>query len=680
MSGLRQPPINTTIYNVATDITADVEFLCKLTQLAYVADKPNHILHDRRWYAQTTHQDTYRSMMTLSQTNRRVLYERHFTYIDSILIYTPINVNNVISNDLTIDLPIYVIFRGTDSIWDVFKDLNLLYNYTTGSHYDASGIQSLVSSIGNYLETQIFNSYSENIVFLSHSLGSKIALNVMDGFKDTIHINRIKHNVMFNPFIVVDNIYENALDASNDYKSKFEAFIIDGDFASIIYKNHPIGALYTYGNIVPEGSWIQEIQTLTRQQYLNVQNHNLNAFTNSIDSFPQTTYVHYEPDALQDKQISSLRTFSLTGFDSTLTQEQIYLRKKSTETEWKVGNINVDSNHLADYDIDIRIASDGKTDMIWKNGYWSYPLEFGLMVNGSLTWDLSNIFYMVRAYNEQSEQSYYMIGIFNNDIKYYRTRFVTDYSIALTNQDKKNLSNAFALESQAQLTQAQSLGQTSLTHQAYRWFINNPDLPNHTGYSGGLRRSLITLEHNALVNSVYSPISNWDDKTYTIHPHSYATRSLQTYNGNGADTVTANVATWGTTVTPGNTWFFKNLDIVWTDSTETTINYILVEIESVEETGFTVATNIPPLSDGNFYSTNYVTSIFNVVPQIKLVPATDLAGNYVMDSFNIINNSANPLKHHDQWSTSGTDPVYWDDNTTITSSGVVAYMWKFTEV
>lgn len=88
MSSLRQPP-GGSIFNVATDINADVEFLCKLTQLSYVNDKPNHILHDRRWYEQTTHQDTYRSMMTLSQNNRRVLYEKHHTYIDSILIYTP---------------------------------------------------------------------------------------------------------------------------------------------------------------------------------------------------------------------------------------------------------------------------------------------------------------------------------------------------------------------------------------------------------------------------------------------------------------------------------------------------------------------------------------------------------------------------------------------------------------
>ena len=244
ISSLRQPP-GGTIFNVATDINADVEYLAKLTQLSYVADKPNHILHDRRWYEQTTHQDTYRSYMTLSQNNRRVLYEQHFTYIDSISIYTPVNVNNVISDNIALDIPIYVIFRGTDNIWDVFKDLNLLYNYGTGSSYDVSGIQTLVTQIGSYLESQIMNSYSENIVFLSHSLGSKIALNVMDRFKDTIHINRIKHNVMFNPFITVDNVYERALSADTDYRAKFEAYIIDGDYASIIYKNHPIGNLFT---------------------------------------------------------------------------------------------------------------------------------------------------------------------------------------------------------------------------------------------------------------------------------------------------------------------------------------------------------------------------------------------------------------------------------------------------
>lgn len=670
MSGLRQPP-GGTIFNVATDINADVEFLNKLTQLSYVAEQPNHILHDRRWYEQTTHQDTYRSMMALSQNNRRVLYEKHNSGIDSLLIYTPINVNNVISDNLALDIPIYVIFRGTDNIWDVFKDLNLLFNYTTGEYYDASGIQTLVSQIGNYLENQIFNSYSENVVFLSHSLGSKIALNVMDGFKDTIHNNRIKHNVMFNPYIVVDNVYENALSANNDYKSKFEAFIIDGDFASVIYKNHPIGALYTFGNIVPEGSWIQEIQSLTRQQYLNVANHSITAFTNNTASYPSSTYIHYEPDELQDKQVSSVRRFGLTAYDTSLTDEEVYLRKRQNEAEWKVGNINVDSNHISDYDIDIRVASDGKTDMIWKNGYWSYPLEFGLMVNGSLTWDLSNIFYMIRAYNEQSEQSYYMIGIFNNAIKYYRTRFVTDYSTALNNQDKNNLADAFGLETESTLTTAQALGQTSLTHQAYRWFINNPDVPSHAGHDEGLRRSITTLVHSNLLNR-YTDYSNSGTSVIDLN-QAYEIQCITTSGESGprklqatpvnTDDITSSVypfAVYTTFNNPtyGHTWKFTP-DL--TGGGDLTYNVDSVEISNYNLGDKFRVASWDTVVGGN-YTIQTVEGFVNAVLDFILTDEDDTY--YIQDA-----NTKRYLEIFEKptgWGTSELDWVFWQFSTSIT--------------
>jgi len=506
INGLRQPPLNKNIFDASSDISPEVSFLAKMAQVSYKqpVDRPSFIVHDNRHYYTHTHFGTmsYGAFLHLSENDRRVLYEKHETGIPSIAIYTPINVNEEISDDVLVDVPIYVVFRGTDTIWDVFKDLNLLFNYGTGSHFDSSGIQSLVSQICNYLDSEILNTFTENIVFISHSLGSKIALDVMEQFKTHIYADRFKKSIMFNPFIVVDDIYESALASDNDYKSKFEGFIIDGDFASIIYKNNPIGTLTIYGNIVPENSWIDEIQTLTRQQYLNVANHNINAFTNGTNTYPVETYVHYEPDDTQEKQITSRRKYTLTGYDTSLTNEEIFIRKRWHETEWKVGNINVDSAHLTDYNITMRLAPLGKKGMIMLNGHWSYPIEMGIKVVGTLNFDQSNLFYLQRALNEQSQQSFYLIVIENNLKKYYRTIITPDYSIALFNQDKENGANAFELEPLSELTTAIGYGPASLTYMSYRWFINNPEIPIHADYNNGTRRNLITSDIS------YLPIHN----------------------------------------------------------------------------------------------------------------------------------------------------------------------------
>lgn len=503
ISSLRQPPQDTTIHDVATlaNDSPQTSFYAKLAQLAYkqVLDRPSYILNDILHYDSLVGFGTLQDMSNLSETNRRVLYEKADTGIESIATYIPINVES------HTNVPIYVIFRGTDSIWDVFKDLNLLFDYGTGSAIDLTGINTLVVQIINYLTT-LMSSTIEDIVFISHSLGSQIALNVLYTMTTSKNINnslasRITKSIMFNPFIVVDNTFTESLSATQniDYQNKFEAHIIDGDFASIIYKNHPIGSLTVYGNIVPENSWIDEIQTLTRQQYLNVTNHALNQFTGGVDTYPTHTYVHYDSFGDDLRQIVSLRTYSLHQFDDSLNSEHIYLKKAPEYQVWKVGNINIDSQHINYYNLKIRIAGGtaGKKQMIWKNGYWSYPLEFGV----ENTFDVSNVFYLYRAYNENSEQTYYMVGIFNNLEWYYRTKNDTDYSQFLKNQDNNGL-DAMGLSTLSQLQTAQARGQVAETHKSYRWLIQSPSLPSHANYNNGTRRVLSTMPYN------WKPINN----------------------------------------------------------------------------------------------------------------------------------------------------------------------------
>ncbi len=706
INGLRQPPNGSVISDIST-ISAETLFHAQLAQLSYqndneylgyVSDIPNYIYHPRRWYNSDTNIGTYGSYQTLTQDERKVLYEKHVTGIDGLVIYTPINVNNVISTNLYNDIPIYVIFRGTNSIWDIFKDVNLLYNYTTNDSLDMTNFNAKVSAISSYLVNQIFNSYSENVVFISHSLGCKIALDVMHGFKgNTQYIDRIKHNVMFNPFILIDDVYNDCLISPTDFQAKIESYIIDGDFASIIYKNHPIGFNNIFGNIVQESSWITEIQNLTRPQYLNIANHSLNAFTNGVLITPAT--IHYEPIQSAERQIASLRTYSLTNYDEALTQENIYLMKEPSNTEWSVGNINIDSNHIENYDFEIQIAggSSGKLDMIYIHGNWSYPLYFGTKVNGVTTFDTSNVFYAVKAFNEQSEQTYYIIGIENGVIQYYRTKLGSDYSDYLKTQEDGG-ANAFILSTESELALAQALGQNSLTHQKYRWTIQIPELPIHTGYGGGLRRSLGTLTYNHFVNTDYSIFNNYETTDYTIEPVNAVGRTLQSFTNDGigsyvfkdanGDPVYNGIGMLPSlypTESPGNTWNLTNLVKSYSLGENRTIDYILADIVTTDSTAFSLSSQLGSWEQNNFNTFNPIISTFSGIigNKVKLIPATysdptiGVVGNVIPDTYHIQSGQGYYIYHDlTAFSSTGMDPALWKESMSypVTDDG---YKWKF---
>ena len=122
--------------------------------------------------------------------------------------------------------------------------------------------------------------------------------------------------------------------------------------------------------------------------------------------------------------------------------------------------------------------------------------HFAPEINGVSTPDTSNVFYAIRAIHDSNETSYYIIGIENGAIKYYRTKKGQDYSEYLKLQSTGG-ANAFELSSPAELITAQTLGASSLTHKKYRWIIQVPEIPTHAGYNGGLRRQLATLTYDA---------------------------------------------------------------------------------------------------------------------------------------------------------------------------------------
>jgi hypothetical protein len=486
--------------------TAERTWYAKTVHNAYrqPLDRPAYMQHDTDLYSDTNFMNTPKSLSPdeASINDRRVIYEQvSIQSSDTTAIYAPID------RDVTNAHPIYVAIRGTDNIWDIFKDVNLLLNYETGQHLDLTGYNTTVTSIYNDV-VQTLNAYPNfQVEFASHSLGCQIAFDVFRRLWNNGYQSRLSKNVFFNPFIIIMDDYNLDLEASNDYREKYHAYIIDADFASIVYKNNPLSQdnLEIFENAVEQADgWISTISDLTRTQYLNVENHSLSTFTGGSVAYPDQVYPAYIPGT-SARQVNSLNRYSLKTYDEALTNEPMMLERDAspaTSEEWLVGSIEVDSGvgHYEEYNITFTIAN--TTDMIFRNNQWSFPLYAKV---SDQAYDYSRYFYFFRAYDEQDDQSYYMAQMQNDTLEYYSLRTVQfgDYSRALRTQYNDG-EPAYHLFTETEFQSLQALGQSSPNHQKLRWFISDVRARSHTGE----RRVLEELPFNGLTQ-----LKLWSDAT-----------------------------------------------------------------------------------------------------------------------------------------------------------------------
>ncbi len=502
---------------MANDVTETERFYAKLAHGSYRAEanKGTHMLSDISHYSDTNYSNTPASLAGYGLEDRRVLYTKRDTGYDHLDIWLPNNRDN------DPNVPIYVVFRGTSNVYDGFQDINLLSNHLGFTSADYAAFNTTKTQFMLAVNELMALQRSEKIVFVSHSLGSEFALHIWHAlwtYPGSIYQDRLLVNYMFNPFILVDDVFTASLAMNENYKAGIQASIIDSDIFTTIYKKHPIGPIKLYGDVAVEGSALyytyQQFldEQLSWLQYLDIRNHRIISFLNDdATQYPTQAYVHYTPDG-STKNIQTRRTYSINISDANgpeLLQGQhmqMKLHKSGTDNSvhtWQLSNININShgNEIAEMELSI-LYSDEPQYMVYFEGKWSLPLIINQDNNPER-------FYIFDSLNPlQIDPLYYFAKVSGDQLyflKPYQNIAGNDITHYLQRQESQNTA-AYKLETMTELNAAILRGYDSMIHKNFEWLIVPPQLPTHAGYLGGsLRRSSQITYHIDRLSILHQP-------------------------------------------------------------------------------------------------------------------------------------------------------------------------------
>jgi hypothetical protein len=655
-------PQGVVMNDLATQVSEDETFYAKLVNHCYMDQhtKLSHIKSDLHYYDDSLYVNEPKGLTGVSVEDRKVLYERRETGYDHLDIWLPINRDN--NNNV----PIYVVIRGTSELYDYFKDLNLLHNHYTHSNTDFTDFMTVETTILNQMY-EILPITTEKVIFVSHSLGSELALHIyykLYTYPGNIYTDRLIGNHFFNPFIVVDYVYENSLLMSTNYKDTLKAYIVDTDIFSCIYKNHPIGPVKLYGNLILENdpTWHTFAgfvsQGYSWVQYLDTRNHRIIAFLNeNALSYPTSTYVHYIPPDTSAKHIQTRRTYKLLAFGNQFTSEHLQL-KSDTDlgyVRWRLCNLNVNSIDENDYLMNMSVAD--KKQSIFIYNHWAYPLT----INN----DNTIYFYFIRAHEENNIQYYYLAEVSSNQLhilRPYQNVDNNDYSKYLNEQETHN-NSAYRQVTKADLENVVSTYTTDkVWHQDYMWqIVENPPVIT----SGSTRRDLSVSYYDPMApiglymtqayvtistNGVYytnTGLSSALSGSTNNYIYGYNGTSSPTYATNGILFLTIKdhtSASWGNMERPPSAQASTNPDeFVWslTRTTGTDSEYT---ITNSEQSGATI-------SNLRFEIVSYINS--NIAEVVLYKINSNNIREYFIET--LINANAGALS----FSTTTTTPTVW---------------------
>jgi hypothetical protein len=372
------------------------------------------LTHDVLYYLETS-VGPY-DLTGTTNAQRRVVYENIATGIESLDIYHPINL------DADNDVPIYVIFRGTNDIFDGFVDLDLFADYL-GSFITSSEPQfSLYLQLKATMYTAIKNlaiaNRTEKIVFVSHSLGSRFAIDLFydlyleyaPGGVTTTTSDRLSANVMFNPYILTDYKYQDILDNStNEFQILNFAHVVQGDPVCALYKNHHVGYMYLYQNLVSDGdeAWTWNTNDLDWAGFLNRRNHNIDSYTDEVTTYPNNAPISWLPHStdivVANRVLIDLHYYN--SFDVRAT-----LRARANDPNLVISQPELDSTWY-ETEIKLNFQMGDKTRMyLTDNGEWSFPFTIqGLFTNTGYF----KHFHFIKAYLSNNTQYYYFAEMIN---------------------------------------------------------------------------------------------------------------------------------------------------------------------------------------------------------------------------------------------------------------------------
>jgi len=202
--------------------------------------------------------------------------------------------------------PIYIVFRGTSTIFDYFRDLNILLDYSGANPISLfnSEMTSIYNTLKSYITTQ-----NRAIHIVCHSLGAMYGIHLLHSLiiqesPNLDHIESAFKLTMFNPLLLSDDATQYfRTEALRTYaKTNINIHSIRGDFLSPLLTRAGVGKVHMYDNTTPPvvdetdfllGTWLSEVLgTQARSSYLNDDNHKIAIFGGNATGLQQYVLVN----------------------------------------------------------------------------------------------------------------------------------------------------------------------------------------------------------------------------------------------------------------------------------------------------------------------------------------------------------------------------------------------------
>jgi len=206
------------------------------------------------------------------------IYELTFND-DLFAIYCPI------SNAPDSTIPIYVCFRGSQTLFDLYQDVNILKEWAEGSA--ASSIANNVQEITQLINTHLNHGdrLTTDVIFSGFSLGGLYALEVYHEYMQHFAKGRVRGCVVFQPYIVptpgVREIFDICSDPTGPDYDRYRTDIVIhstmNDFASILTQSSGrFATIYKYP--AQSTTFLDSWTGMSWLQMLSTDNHKMSNF------------------------------------------------------------------------------------------------------------------------------------------------------------------------------------------------------------------------------------------------------------------------------------------------------------------------------------------------------------------------------------------------------------------
>lgn len=229
-----------------------------------------------------------------------------------------------------------MVLRGTDNVFDMFKNLDILSDYVGYENLlttYSSDLETVTNQVRTYIDSTV-----NNVVFIGHSLGAAYAQDIVHHLLSSTgnYVPRLQKIVYFNPYILVTQSYKEMKQAclnNHTLRDLIEVNIVNQDYASLLFRSDPYGQVYVIPNLIePTGvGFIDDsnIGTFLRNSFINYTNHYMDNWSNQYPSGVT------EVSPMIHTGATSIRTAISQDFSRwrSATNTNLYIQKQSIVNE-----------------------------------------------------------------------------------------------------------------------------------------------------------------------------------------------------------------------------------------------------------------------------------------------------------------------------------------------------------